>query len=197
MDPNVKQLPDHGESFPDQERYRRLVGRLNYLTIMGPNILFVVSFVNQFLNSACDCHWNGKVGILGYIKWSPERGIVYKDRGHSDISEYTYTDWVGCPNDRQSTSGYCILTRGNLISWKSKKQNVVARSSVETEYRAMALTMHVWTYLVETILYELKFCKIEPMILFVTTRKHCILPPIQSFMHGTNTEIDCYIFCEF
>lgn len=52
MDPNVKQLPDHGESFPDRERYRRLVGRLNYLTTMGPNILFVVSFVNQFLNSA-------------------------------------------------------------------------------------------------------------------------------------------------
>uniref|UniRef100_A0A3Q7JBR0 Reverse transcriptase Ty1/copia-type domain-containing protein n=1 Tax=Solanum lycopersicum TaxID=4081 RepID=A0A3Q7JBR0_SOLLC len=47
---------------------------------------------------------------------------------------------VRSPSDRRLTSGYCVLVRGNLVSWKSKKQNVVARSSVKLEYRAMATT---------------------------------------------------------
>ncbi|PKA56139.1 putative mitochondrial protein [Apostasia shenzhenica] len=45
---------------------------------------------------------------------------------------------AGSVNDRKSTSGYCIFVGGNLVTWKSKKQNVVARSSAESEYRAMA-----------------------------------------------------------
>ena len=46
-------------------------------------------------------------------------------------------DWAGCKEDRRSTSGYCVFVAGNLVLWKSKKQSVVSRSSVESEYRAM------------------------------------------------------------
>ena len=71
MDPNVKLVPSQGELLRDPERYRRLVGKLNYLTITRPDISFHVSVVSQFLQSHCDRHWDVVVRILRYIKGTP------------------------------------------------------------------------------------------------------------------------------
>ncbi|RVW36122.1 Retrovirus-related Pol polyprotein from transposon RE2 [Vitis vinifera] len=139
MDPNVKLVPGQGEPLRDPGRYRRLVGKLNYLTITRPDISFPVSVVSQFLQSPCDSHWDAVIRILRYIKSTPGQGVLYENRGHTQVVGYTDADWVGSPTDKRSTSGYCVFIGGNLISWKSKKQDVVARSSAEAKYRAMAL----------------------------------------------------------
>lgn len=55
------------------------------------------------------------------------------------VEAFSNADWVGSVDDRRSTSGYCLFVGGNLVTWCSKKQSVVARSSVEAEYRAIAL----------------------------------------------------------
>ena len=71
MDPNVKLVLGQGESLRDLGRYRRLVERLNYLTITRPNISFHVNVVSQFLQSPCDSHWDVVIRILCYIKGTP------------------------------------------------------------------------------------------------------------------------------
>ena len=56
-----------------------------------------------------------------------------------DVEAFTDADWVSCVDDKRSTLGYCTFLGGNLITWRSKKQAVVARSITEAEFRALAL----------------------------------------------------------
>ena len=79
------------------------------------------------------------IRILRYIKGTPGQGVLYENIGHTQIVGYCDADRVGSPADRHSTSGYYAFIGGNLISWKNKKQNVVARSSVEAKYQVMTL----------------------------------------------------------
>ncbi|RVW70944.1 Retrovirus-related Pol polyprotein from transposon RE1 [Vitis vinifera] len=85
MDPNVKLVPGQGEPLGDPGRYRRLVGKLNYLTITRPDISFPVSVVSQFLQSPCDSHWDAVIRILRYIKSTPGQGVLYENRGHTQL----------------------------------------------------------------------------------------------------------------
>ena len=81
-------------------------------------------------------HWVVVEHILYHMKEAPERGILYK-YVHTRIECFSDTDWTRSKEDRRSTLGYCVFFRGNLISWKSKKQSVVLWSSAELEYRVM------------------------------------------------------------
>ena len=147
MVPNL-QLTKEGELFEDPERYRRMVGKLNYLTVTRPDIAYSVSVVSRYMSSPTVDHWAAVKQILCYLKGAPGRGILYKNHGHTNIECFTDADWAGCKEDRRSTSGYCVFVGGNLVSWKSNKQNVVSRSSAESEYRAMAQSVCevMWIY---------------------------------------------------
>nr|CAN77110.1 hypothetical protein VITISV_013963 [Vitis vinifera] len=107
-----------GEPLGDPGRYRRLVGKLNYLTITHPYISFLVSVVSQFLQSPCDSHWDAVIRILRYIKSTPGQGVLYENKGNTQVVGYIDADWASSPTDRCSTSGYCVFIGGNLISWK-------------------------------------------------------------------------------
>ena len=123
-----------GELFEDPERYRRLVGKLNYLIITHPDIAYSVSIVSQYMSSPTVDHWAVVEHILCYLKGVSRHGILYNNHRHNTLECFTDVDWVGSKEDMESFSGYCVFIGGNLVSRKSKKQGVVYRSSVESEY---------------------------------------------------------------
>jgi len=77
MNPNVKLQPNQGKPLSDREKYRILVGKLNYLIVTYPDISFAVSLVSQFFNSPCVDHWHVVICILKYIKGSLGKGLLY------------------------------------------------------------------------------------------------------------------------
>lgn len=122
----------------DIVRYQKLVGRLIYLSHTRPDIAFAVSMVSQFMHSPYEEHLDAVYRILRYLKGTPGKGLFFTKNEKRDIEVYTDADWAGSVSDRRSTSGYCTFIWGNVVTWRSKKQSVVARSSAEAEFRSMA-----------------------------------------------------------
>ena len=96
---------------------------------------------------------------------TPGKGIFFKGGGNKGIEIYSDADWAGSISDRKSTTGYCTYVWGNLVTWRSKKQSVVARSSAEAEYRALAQSIceGLW---IKRLLEELRISTSEPMKVF-------------------------------
>jgi hypothetical protein len=76
--------------------------------------------------------------ILRYLKGSLDLGLTLYSSSSHNLVAYSDADWAGCPDTRRSTSGFCIFLGDNLISWSSRRQPTVSRSSAEAEYRAVA-----------------------------------------------------------
>ncbi|XP_021755416.1 uncharacterized protein LOC110720671 [Chenopodium quinoa] len=85
--------------------------------------------------------------LLRYLAGTVNQGILLASSSAAELIACSDSDWASCPNTRRSTTGYCILLGKSPISWKEKKQSVVAKSTVEAEYRAMALTACEVTWL--------------------------------------------------
>ncbi|KAI5328355.1 hypothetical protein L3X38_027752 [Prunus dulcis] len=122
----------------NKERYQRLVRVFIYLSLTHPDIAYAVSVAIQFMHSPSDDHMAAVMRILSYLKSAPGRGLLFLKNGHLDLEGYTNTDYARNITDRHSTSGYFTFVGGNLVTWCSKKQNVVSRSFAEFEYRWIA-----------------------------------------------------------
>ena len=132
-------LTEHTDQVPTNKgRYQRLVGKLICLSHTRPDIAYAVSVVSQFMHNPSEEHMNAVIRILRYLKSSPGKGLMFSKNNRLDVEGYTDADWAGSILDRKSTSGYFTFVGGNLVTWRSKKQKVVARSSAEAEFRGMA-----------------------------------------------------------
>ncbi|CAM8929397.1 unnamed protein product [Rhodiola kirilowii] len=122
----------------DPMEYRKLVGKLIYLTITRPDLAHAVHILSQFMNTPTAAHLKATHRLLRYIKNAPAQGFFFSASSQLNLFVYYDVDWVACPITRRSVTGFCTLLRKSLISWKTKKQAIVSRSSAESEYRAMS-----------------------------------------------------------
>ncbi|XP_028082419.1 uncharacterized protein LOC114283747 [Camellia sinensis] len=139
-------LSTNSQPFYQPFLYRSIVDALQYLTITRPELSYAVNQACQFMHFPTVGHFSAVKHILRYIKGTLLHGLHFTP---SDFQLQAYCDsnWEGDHSDRCSTSRYCIFLGSNLISWSSKKQSTVSRSSTEAEYRSLAHTAAELTWL--------------------------------------------------
>ncbi|PKU65522.1 Retrovirus-related Pol polyprotein from transposon TNT 1-94 [Dendrobium catenatum] len=138
--PSCTKLPTVFQDDPllsDPTLYRRLTGALQYLTITRPDIAYSVNQLSQHMHNPLSQHVYLLKRLLRYLKGTLDYGIPIS-KSNLVLSSFSDADWAGDPISRRSTSGYCSFLGNTIISWTVKKQHTVARSSTESEYRALA-----------------------------------------------------------
>jgi len=137
VDVNPKLSAD-GAPVSDPTDFRSLAGALQYLTFTRPDISYAVQQVCLHMHDPRETHLAALKRILRYVRGTLHLGLLVRPSAALDLVVYSDADWAGCPDTRKSTSGYAVFLGDNLISWSSKRQNTVSRSSAEVEYRAVA-----------------------------------------------------------
>jgi len=127
-----------GDLFEDPTLYKSTVGALQYLCITRPDISYCVNKLSQFMQKPTDIHWQSVKRLLRYLKQTIQHGLRIQNSIVNCIQAFSNADWAGSRNDRRSIGGYCIFLGDNLISLSCRKQQTVARSSTEAEYKALA-----------------------------------------------------------
>lgn len=138
LDPYTKLSATDDVPFDDPSGYKKLIGRLIYLTHTRPSISLVVQHLSQYVSTPLVSHYQAATRILRYLKSCLAKGVLFSCQSLLQLHGFVDSDWACCPNTRRYITGYYILLGSSLISWKSKKQNIVSRSSTEAEYRALA-----------------------------------------------------------
>ena len=111
-----------------------------------------------------------------------------------DMVAYFDADWVGCPDTRRSTSGYCVYFSPSLVSLSSKRQPTVWHSSAEAEYRTVANAVAECTCL-RQLLQELHQDVSQLRLSTVTTSLQCTFPPPLFIIVGPSTLSWTFTLC--
>ncbi|GKA72806.1 ribonuclease H-like domain-containing protein [Tanacetum coccineum] len=137
VDTDFKLAAD-GDPVSDPTLYCSLAGALQYLTFTRPDISYAVQQVCLFMHDPREPHFSALKRILRYVRGTLDYGLQLYSSSTSSLVAYSDADWAGCPTTRRSTSGYCVFLGNNLLSWSSKRQFTLSRSSAEAEYRGVA-----------------------------------------------------------
>lgn len=140
VDVNKKLSATDGQPIDDASLYRKLVGKLLYLTVSRPDIASIVNHLSQFLHCPGVPHLIAVQRVLRYLKGTPYHGLFFPSDSHLVLHSYCDSHWGACADTSHSISGMCHLLGSSLVTWQSRKQKVVSRSTAEAELRSIADT---------------------------------------------------------
>ncbi|CAL1395069.1 unnamed protein product [Linum trigynum] len=148
------------------------------------------------MNDPLEEHLAAVTHILRYLKTTPRMGLFLTKNSSRTVELYTDASWASAITSRRSTTGYRSYVWGNLVTWRSKKKSVVARSSVEAEYWALALGIQeaMW---IQRVLKELKMHGQEKVQMY--TNSQVGLSIVKNPVHHDRTkhvEIDRHFISE-
>ncbi|GJY85570.1 ribonuclease H-like domain-containing protein [Tanacetum coccineum] len=133
-----KKLGPEGSPVTDPTLYRSLAGSLQYLTFTRPDLSYAVQQLCLYTHDPREPHLNAMKRVICYLRGTTDLGLHLFRSTTSQLIAYSDADWAGCPATRRSTSGYCVFLGDNLLTWSSKRQDTLSRSSAEAEYRGVA-----------------------------------------------------------
>lgn len=196
MDPRKTLNEFDGILLDDPTSYRRLIGRLIYLNITRLDIAFAVQQLSQFMSNPRDIYMNAAKHLLRYLKQSPGQGVLFSKQSNFQLKAFCDSDWGRCLDTRRSISGFCVFLGDSLISWRSKKQPTVSRSSAKAEYRAMASTSCELIWL-KQLLKDFNISHNAPVLMFCGNDAAVKIATNPMFHERTkHIEIDCHFVRE-
>ncbi|XP_031120351.1 uncharacterized protein LOC116023488 [Ipomoea triloba] len=135
----MKSVPFSADLYEDPTEYRSLAGALLYLTITCPDLSFTVNQLCQHMHDPTTSHWEQLKRVLRYVKGTIDFGLCIRKSVSQEIHAFSDSDWAGCLEDRESTSGNAVFLGSNLVFWVCKKQRTIVRSSTnKAEYKDLA-----------------------------------------------------------
>ncbi|XP_019242469.1 PREDICTED: uncharacterized protein LOC109222580 [Nicotiana attenuata] len=192
LDPSTKLKADESPLLADPSNYRKLVGKLNFLTNTRLDISFSIQHLSQYMQSPRESHLKAAYHVLRYLKGDPSLGIFFSNSKDYGVKAFCDLDWEACPETRKSVSGYIVLLGNSPISWKSKKQSTISLSSAEAEYRAARQVVGELVWLV-TLLEELTVPVNLPIPVFCDSQAALQIARNPVFHERTkHIEVDCH-----
>lgn len=189
---NLKLQTDDSHPYADPELYRSLVGKLNFLTNTRPDLSYSVQTLSQFMQHPSVSHFSALQHLLNYVHSTAGQGIFLKAGDQLTLQAYSDSDWGACLDTRRSVTGYLLLLGSSPISWKSKKQSNVSKSSSEAEYKAMYAAASEITWLVR-LLEELDVTNLKPVTLNCDNQSAMYIAQNPVFHERTkHIAIDCH-----
>ncbi|KAH9651771.1 reverse transcriptase Ty1/copia-type domain-containing protein [Citrus sinensis] len=196
MSTSEKLRKDKGAAFENPSLYRSIVGSLQYVLLTRPDLAFTVNKLSHFLSAPTILHWQAYKRVLRYLQSTADYGLQFFNYGSLTLIAYSDADWGSVPDDRRSVGGYYVFLGSNLISWSSKKQPIVSKSSSESEYLALALaTLKVlWiTYLFQEL--KISFDQI-PLLHFDNKSVEALASNPKYHAHTKHIELDIHFLRE-
>ena len=165
LDAHTPLVLDDGTPLLEPTDFRALVGSLQYLSLTRPDVGFAVNKLSQFMHRPTTVHWQALKRLLRYLKGTLDYCLHLYSNSPPILHAFFNSDWAGNRDDYTSTGAYIVYLGKNAISWSSRKQKTVARSSTEAEYRSVAQTAAELEW-VQHLLHELQVQYHSPPVIY-------------------------------